>query len=68
MLEPQISLLAGIVEAGVAGGQLRQDIPAGVLTGLLTHTVIAVVEMQVLGTDLGASVEPDHLGRSARRA
>lgn len=62
VLEPQVSLLAGIIEAGVARGQLRQDVPAPVLTVLLTHTLMATVEMQVLGAETyGDMVDPDHL-------
>jgi hypothetical protein len=52
VLEPQIALLLEIVEAGVSAGQVRSDIPADHLTLLITQTLMAAVEMRVLGTYL----------------
>ncbi|MGI8491183.1 MAG: TetR/AcrR family transcriptional regulator [Acidimicrobiales bacterium] len=53
ILEPQVSLLAEIVGAGVASGELRSDVPADHLTVLLNQTVMGAVEMRVLGAHLG---------------
>jgi AcrR family transcriptional regulator len=62
VLEPQIALLHEIVEAGVAAGELRTDIPPRALTLLVTHTLMASVEMNVLGTHLtGDAVSADDL-------
>jgi AcrR family transcriptional regulator len=62
VLEPQVSLLAEIIEDGVAKGKIRSDIPAESLTLLVTHTLMATVEMSVLGTQLrGGDVDPDAL-------
>lgn|SRR5579875_4026744 len=52
VLEPQIALLSEIVEAGVAAGSLRGDIPPGALTLLVTQTVMSAVEMKALGAHL----------------
>jgi AcrR family transcriptional regulator len=49
VLEPQVSLLDEILRAGVTSGQVRTDIPTAGLTMLLTHTLMAAVEMNVLG-------------------
>lgn len=62
VLEPQIALLAEIIDAGLASGQVRADIPPTVLTLLVTHTLMASVEMDVLGTHLtGDTAAPDDL-------
>jgi AcrR family transcriptional regulator len=52
VLEPQISLLSEIVEAGVRAGSLRADIPPGALTLLVTQMVMSAVEMKALGAHL----------------
>jgi AcrR family transcriptional regulator len=62
VLEPQVSLLAEIVEDGMAKGKIRSDIPADSLTLLVTHTLMATVEMSVLGTQItGGDLDPDAL-------
>lgn len=52
VLEPQIALLFEIVEAGVAAGRLRGDLPPGALTLLVTQMVMSAVEMKALGAHL----------------
>ena len=52
VLEPQITLLSDIVEAGVAAGRLRRDLSPAALTILITQTLMSAVEMNVLGTHL----------------
>lgn len=52
VLEPQVSLLSEIVDAGVAAGRLRSDVSPSVLTILVTQTLMSAVEMNVLGTQL----------------
>jgi AcrR family transcriptional regulator len=52
ILGPQISLLSEIVDAGVAAGRLRTDVPAPALTLLITHTLMSAIEMKALGAHL----------------
>jgi len=52
VLEPQVTLLAEIVDAGVASGAIRRDVPASALTILVTQTLMSAVETNVLGTQL----------------
>lgn len=61
VLEPQTTLLLEIIEAGAGARQFRRDISPGHLTLLVTQTLMAVVEMNVLGTFLGG----DPLGADA---
>lgn len=62
VLEPQVALLSEIVEAGAARGQLRRDVAPATLTLLLNHTLMATVEMNVLGTHLtGDEITSDEL-------
>lgn len=64
VLEPQIALLREIIDAGVAAGRLRTDIPAPALTLLVTHTLMSAVEMNVLGSRLaGGTVSAEELWR-----
>lgn len=69
VLEPQITLLAEIVDAGVASGSLRRDVAASALTILVTQTLMSAVETNVLGTQLmGAPVGADELWSFCRAA
>jgi AcrR family transcriptional regulator len=62
VLEPQVALLSEILEAGVASGQLRRDVAPASLTLLITHTLMATVEMNVLRTHLtGEEIGPEDL-------
>lgn len=62
VLEPQVALLTEIVDAGVASGQMRRDVSPAALTLLITHTLMATVEMNVLGTHLtGDEIDSDEL-------
>lgn len=64
VLEPQIELLREIIDAGIAAGDLRTDIPAPALTLLVTHTLMSAVEMNVLGSRLaGDAVSAEALWR-----
>jgi AcrR family transcriptional regulator len=64
VLQPQTALLAEIIDAGVAAGRLRRDIPASVLTLLVTQTLMSAVEMKVLGSHLiGERVTAEELWR-----
>ena len=69
VLAPQVGLLSDIVEAGVAGGRLRSDLPPSVLTILVTQTLMSAVEMHVLGSQLtGEPVGADHVWQFCRGA
>ena len=60
ILDPQLSLLSEIVEAGVAAGRLRSDVPAPALTLLLTQTMMSAIEMKALGAQLvGTDLAPE---------
>jgi AcrR family transcriptional regulator len=69
VLDPQTSLLLEILEAGAAAGQFRRDISPRYLTLLLTQTIMAAVEMNVLGTYLtGGALGGDDLWLYCRAA
>lgn len=69
VLAPQVDLLSEIVASGVAAGRLRRDLPPGVLTILVTQTLMSAVEMNVLGTELtGERVRADDLWAFCRDA
>jgi AcrR family transcriptional regulator len=53
VLEPQTSLLLEIIEAGIGTQQVRRDVSPQHLTLLVTQTLMAAVEMNVLGAHLG---------------
>ena len=62
VLQPQIALLSEILEAGATSGQIRRDMSPHVLTLLVTHTLMAAVEMNVMGMHLtGDVVSADEL-------
>jgi AcrR family transcriptional regulator len=64
VLAPQITLLMEIVADGQAAGVVRDDIPARHLTLLITQTLMAAMEMRVLGTYLtGEQISGDELWR-----
>jgi AcrR family transcriptional regulator len=49
IFSPQVTMVAEILEAGVAGGVFRDDIEVPVLAGLVMHTVVSVMDMRILG-------------------
>src|SRR5579875_258389 len=62
VLAPQITLLMGIVADGQAAGVLRHDISTRHLTLLITQTLMAAMEMRVLGTYLtGEQISEEEL-------
>lgn len=69
VLQPQVELLAEIVDSGVASGRLRGDLPSSVLTVLVTQTLTSAVEMNVLGTQItGEPVSAEALWSFCRGA
>jgi len=61
-IAPQTTLLAEIVEAGVASGQFRADLGSRPLTVILMQTLVSAVHMHVLGVNLtGDPVTADGL-------
>jgi len=51
---PQMVLLAEIVDAGLAAGELRRDLDAKVLVLLVTQALMSVAQLHVLGLHAGA--------------
>lgn len=51
-IAPQSELITEIVEAGVADGTFRDDIPVPILTTLITGTLLSVLDLRVLGVAL----------------
>lgn len=69
VLEPQVTLLAEIIDAGVTAGAVRRDVPASALTILVTQTLMSAVETNVLGTQMtGEPVAADDLWSFCRAA
>ena len=46
---PQTRLLESLLEEGVAAGKVRDDVPVKVLTGFITHSMMALLDMRVMG-------------------
>ena len=61
---PQVTMVAEILEAGVASGVFRDDIEVPVLAGLVIHTVVSVFDMRILGVQMSPRVinEDDLVG------
>ncbi|MEO9224280.1 MAG: TetR/AcrR family transcriptional regulator [Acidimicrobiales bacterium] len=57
-LIPQTELLHGILEAGVASGAFRDDIPVNVLAAFITHSMVSMLDMRVMGISLA----DEHIG------
>lgn len=67
VLEPQIGLLTEILDAGVAEGRFRTDIPSAALVLIVTHALMSAVEMNLLGSRLnGYAVSADELWEFCR--
>jgi len=59
---PQVSLLLEILEAGVATGQFRTDIPTAQLATIITQALVSSMQMHVLGVQVaGSRVSGDEL-------
>lgn len=69
VLQPQVTLLSSIVDAGVASGRFRADMSRSSLTILVTQTLTSAVQMNVLGSQLtGEPVSAEDLWRFCRDA
>ena len=69
VLEPQVTLLADIIDAGVRAGVMRTDVSSSALTILVTQTLMSAVETNVLGTQLtGEPVGAEDLWAFCRAA
>ena len=64
IFNPQVTMVAEILEAGVASGVFRNDIEVPVLAGLVMHTVVSVLDMRILGVRMSPRVinEDDLVG------
>ena len=64
IFNPQVTMVAEILEAGVASGVFRNDIEVPVLAGLVIHTVVSVLDMRILGVRMSPRVinEDDLVG------
>jgi len=61
-VSPQMDLLVEIVEAGVATGQFRSDLPAPVLADILMQTIVSALQNKVLGISMtGVPITGDAL-------
>lgn len=61
-LAPQVALIIEILEAGIASGVFRTDIPVPALATLVNHTILSILEMRVLGVEVADTpVGVDHL-------
>jgi len=61
-IAPQVGLLHEILEAGVATGQFRSDIPTAQLATIITQALVSSMQMHVLGVQVaGTHVAGDEL-------
>lgn len=51
-LAPQVEIITGILEEGVATGVFRDDIPVPVQATLVSHTLLSLLDMRVLRVQL----------------
>ena len=51
-LAPQIALIREILEDGIADGSFTADLPVEIQASLLTHTLLSLLDMRVLGVEL----------------
>ncbi len=59
-LQPQVDVVEDILKQGVAQGAFRSDVSIPVLAALVTHTLVSVTDMRILGvrfTSEGISAE-----------
>ena len=54
-IQPYVEIVEGIVEAGMAEGTFRTDLPVPAMAALVVHTLVSVLDMRVLGVH----VSPD---------
>jgi len=54
-IQPYVEIVEGIVEAGIAEGTFRTDLPVPAMAALVVHTLVSVLDMRVLGVH----VSPD---------
>jgi AcrR family transcriptional regulator len=50
-IQPYVDTVGEILESGVAEGYFRTDISVAVMAGLVTHTLVSILDMRVLGVD-----------------
>ena len=53
-LRPQVDMLEEILEQGVAEGVFRTDVSVTVLAGLMTHTLLSLIDKRILGVHFTA--------------
>jgi AcrR family transcriptional regulator len=64
IFSPQVTMVAEILEAGVATGVFRDDIEVPVLAALVMHTVVSVLDMRILGVQMSPRfIDEDDLVR-----
>ncbi len=64
IFSPQVTMVAEILEAGVASGVFRNDIDVPVLAALVMHTVVSVMDMRILGVRMSPRfIDEDDLVR-----
>ena len=54
-IRPYVEIVEGILEAGIAEGTFRTDLPVPAMAALMVHTLVSVLDMRVLGVH----VSPD---------
>lgn len=61
-LRPQVEMITGILEEGIAEGVFRTDVPVGVQASLVTQTVLSVLDLRALSIDLAdEEIQARHL-------
>ncbi len=51
-MKPQVDLITGILEEGIADGTFRDDLPISAQTSMVTHTILSLLDMRVLGVEV----------------
>ncbi len=51
-LGPQVEVLERLLSEGVAAGKVRDDVPVPVLTAFITHSLMSMLDMRVMGVSI----------------
>jgi AcrR family transcriptional regulator len=51
-LAPQVEMIREILEEGIADGSFRSPLPVAIQASLVTHTLLSLLDMRVLGVEL----------------
>jgi AcrR family transcriptional regulator len=63
-IQPYVDTVGEILESGVARGCFRTDISVPVMAGLVTHTLVSILDMRVLGVKaVREDIEADDIVR-----